>query len=463
MNALTVRSKIALAYTLVFGLIFAGFALLVYSNTRETALAKLDASLLTYAGRIEAEVEEQTAERLFPAPGEFRALSPGDLVDQRYLLRARDGSPVLEDSLLLLVPFPSGVPSGWPGKTETISFGGRNFRVYTGPVEVDDTTAYFVAAAAPMAGVESALESLRMFFLFSVPAVLLLAGLAAWLIARAAFSPVSAMITTARNISADNLSARLDLPPAVDEIRLLGETLNGMMDRIEKAFRAQRQFVADASHEMRTPLTVIRSELEFLGKHSRSHARSEEIDRIVAEVDRLVKMGGNLLLLSRLDAAPASLERTLLRIDELIVECVRDLHPLFRGKGVALRVHIAEALEVRGDREGMKRMLLNLLENSLKYTKRGGRVHLSLACEKGAALPVTVTVHDTGCGIAPADLPHIFGRFYRSGETRGDGGGSGLGLAIVDHIVKLHGGMIAVQSEPGKWTTFVIHLPPASP
>ncbi|HTY57489.1 MAG TPA: HAMP domain-containing sensor histidine kinase [Bacteroidota bacterium] len=451
MNALTIRSRLAFAFTGVFGLIFAGFALLVYTNSRDAALTKLDASLRSWAGRIEAEVEEQSAEGVFPAPQEFRSLSPADLTGQRFMLRALDGRVVIDDSLLS--------PVSPAGSLQTCSIGGEACRVYAGPVEVDDTAAYVLTASASTAGVESALERLRVFLLVTVPAVLLLAAVAAWLIARSALSPVSSMIATARKISADNLGARLDLPRTQDEIRLLGETLNGMMDRIEDAFKAQRQFIADASHEIRTPLTIIRSDLELLGKRSTEGRRTKEIGRIVGQVDRLSAMAENLLLLSRLEAAPASLDFRRMRIDETIVECVREMTPLFREKGVALGVRIDEGLEIMGDREGMRRTILNLLDNSLKFTKRRGRVQISLGNEEGADLPVTVNVQDTGCGIPPADLPHIFNRFFRSGEHRGEGVGSGLGLAIVDQIVKSHRGTVAVESQPGKGTVVALRFP----
>jgi signal transduction histidine kinase len=457
---LTVRTKVALAYTLVFGVIFAGFSFLVYRNSREASLARLDASIVTYAGKLEAEVEEQSAERLFPAPAEFRSLSPGDLAGQHFVLRSLDGRVVIDDSLLAAARSSAGpVTTGPEGRLETLFLRGESYRVYTGPVEVDDTTAFLLTVAAPMTAVESGLERLRILFLFSVPAVLILAAIAAYLITRAAFSPVSSMISTARRISADNLGARLMLPRTSDEVRLLGETLNGMMDRIENAFRAQRQFIADAAHEIRTPLTILRSDLELLRKRAKSGPRTREIGAILAEVDRLARMAENLLLLSRLDAAPASLENEPVRIDEVIVQCVRDMNPLFRNKGVVLRLHIGEAMEIRGDMEGMKRIVLNLLENSLKFTKRGGRVSVSLGNEPGAEMPVVVTVQDTGCGIAPRDLPRIFGRFFRAGETRGDGGGSGLGLAIVEHLVKLHKGIISVESDSGKGTTFALRFP----
>jgi two-component system OmpR family sensor kinase len=457
---LTIRSKVALAYTLVFGLIFAGFAFLVYRSSGDASLTRLDASIRTYAGRIEAEVQEQSSEHAFPVPAEFVGLPAGDLVGQHFLLRSLDGHPVIGDSLLEGAPGAlAAVVSNEQGHLETVMLGGEKYRVYSGPVELNDTVTFGLTVGASMAAVESSLKNLMILFLFSVPAVLLLAAVAAWFITRAAFSPVSSMITTARRFSADNLGARLMVPRTRDEIRLLGETLNGMMDRIESAFRAQRQFIADASHEIRTPLTIIRSDLELLRKRVRAGPNRKEIDAIVTEVDNLGKMAENLLLLSRLDAAPASLEKTTVRVDEVIVECVRTMTPLFRSKGVALRLRIGEAAEISGDREGLKRMVLNLLENSLKFTKRRGSVSVSLSAEPDNDLPLLVTVRDTGCGIAAADLPHIFGRFYRATETRGEGEGSGLGLAIVDHIVRLHGGRVALESEPGRGTTVTIRLP----
>jgi signal transduction histidine kinase len=456
---LTVRTKVALAYTLVFGVVFAAFAYLVYRNSLEASMAKLDASIVTYAGKIASEVEEQRNEHLFPAPGEFRSLSPGDLTGQRFLVRSLDGRVMLDDSVLAgAVPLSARSVRGTEGTFVIREIGGEKFRLYTGTVEVNDSAAFTLTVAALMAPVQDDLERLRLLFWLTVPAMLVIASIAAYLITRAAFLPVSSMIATARGISQDNLSSRLTLPDTRDEVRLLGETLNSMMDRIERAFDAQRQFIADASHELRTPLTIIRSDLELLQKKGRGSTKGREIAGIVAEVDRLSKMAGDLLLLSRLDAAPDSLRFEPVRIDEVIVECVQNIHPLFRAAGISLRVHIAEAVEMTGDRDGIKRILLCLLENSLKFTKRRGNVSVSLEKEPESELQVRVTVRDTGCGIAPGDLSRIFGRFFRAGDARREGGGSGLGLAIVDRLVNLHKGSIAVESEPGRGTTVVLRF-----
>jgi signal transduction histidine kinase len=366
---------------------------------------------------------------------------------------------MLDDSVLAgAVPLSARSVRGTEGTFVIREIGGEKFRLYTGTVEVNDSAAFTLTVAALMAPVEDDLERLRLLFWLTVPAMLVIASIAAYLITRAAFLPVSSMIATARGISPDNLSSRLTLPDTRDEVRLLGETLNSMMDRIERAFEAQRQFIADASHELRTPLTIIRSDLELLQKKGGGSTRGREIAGIVAEVDRLSKMAGDLLLLSRLDAAPDSLRFERVRIDEVIVECVQNIHPLFRAAGISLRVHIAEAVEMTGDRDGIKRILLCLLENSLKFTKRRGKVSVSLEKEPESGLQVRVTVRDTGCGIAPGDLPRIFGRFFRAGDARREGGGSGLGLAIVDRLVNLHKGSIAVESEPGRGTTVVLRF-----
>ena len=453
------RTKVTLAYTLVFGVMLSGFALLVYRNTRDASIAKLDASIETYAGKIEAEVQEQTGERILPAPEEFHALSAGDIENPRFLLRALDGRTVLDDSVVAPVA-PDVRQTLRRGRiVETMQIGGRLWRLYSGPVEVNDTVAYVVTVSASMTAVDSALGAMRLLFLIAIPAVLLLAAIAAWLITRAAFAPVTSMIATAGQISARNLGDRLALPRAHDEIRLLGETLNSMMGRIEKSFDAQRQFVADASHELRTPLTIMRSELEFMTTKGRRKGEAAELRAIAGEVDRLARMAENLLLLSRLDASPGALKLAPVRIDEVVVECVRVMSPLYRDRGISLDVRIDEATEISGDREGMERVLLNLLENSLKFTKRGGRVRVALGRDEEGDLPVHVNVEDTGCGIPPGDLPHIFRRFFRGESSRGEEGGSGLGLAIVDNLVRIHGGIIAVESERGKGTIMSIRLP----
>jgi heavy metal sensor kinase len=457
---LTIKAKVIFAYTLVFGLMFFGFALLIYQSTLDAETSKLDAFLSSHADKIQTEIEEQWSEHQFPTNSEFDKIATEGLVHPRVQIRSTDGKVLVSDTLLANFAGGTGTGGGTrQGSYYTARFGGEKYRVLVIPAEVEGTDRFVVEVAATQAGVDASLERLRWLFIISIPCALILASLAAYLITRAGFSPLARMMTTARNISSDNLGSRLAVPTTHDEIRLLGDTLNGMIERIQKAFESQKQFIADASHEIRTPLTIICSELESIQQLATNKKTKESLRVSLLEVDRLSKMTENMLMLSRLDALPLSLERQTVRLDEIIVECVQSMDALYRRKRVPLHVRIDEAVEIVADREGMKRVFLNLLDNGLRYTRPGGSVSVSLSLTGNSALPVCVNVEDTGSGIAPEDIPHIFERFYRATSSRAGGSGSGLGLAIVDRLVKLHGGTVTVQSTLKKGSKFCVYLP----
>jgi len=457
---MTIKAKIILAYTIVFGVMLVCFAILVYGTSRDAEVARLDAYLDTHSMKIGAEVEEQWSEGNFPALPDFRALQPEGLVSAHFRLLALDGSIIVPDTLLVSLRAPAGRPS--PAEMpvyRTADIQGSLYRVLTAPVEVANTLAYRVQVVSSLSGVESNLGRLKLLFLCTIPVGLVIASLTAFLITRAAFSPVAAMIATAKRISADNLDARLSLPAIHDEVRLLGETLNGMMQRISSAFQSQRQFVADASHEIRTPLTIIRSELEYLERQTTGRRAKEGLRLSLGEVDRLIRMTDGMLLLTRVDSSRLSLNLSPARIDEILIECIQTVHEVFRRKRVRLTLHIQEAVEIAADGDKVKRVFLNLLDNALKYTRRGGTVSARLWQEPDGSLPVCVAIEDTGCGIAAKEIPLIFTRFYRADNSRPEGSGSGLGLAIAKSLVAKHGGEITVRSEQGKGSVFTVRLP----
>jgi signal transduction histidine kinase len=265
------------------------------------------------------------------------------------------------------------------------------------------------------------------------------------------------MVETAHSITAARLDSRVAVPRAKDEIRVLAETLNEMMERIDAAFRTQRQFVADASHEIRTPLTIIRSELEFAQRNPGKLESEESIRIALGELDRLARLADGLLMLARLDAPGFSLTTRLIRLDELLIECVRHMNEPAAKRSVTLDIRVDEVVELQADRDWLKSVVLNLLDNAIHYSPEGGTILISLTVpSKGS---VSIAVEDSGPGIAPNDLPHIFKRFYRADTERSREGGSGIGLAIADEVVRLHSGEITVESTPGKGARFVVRLP----
>jgi heavy metal sensor kinase len=457
---LTIKAKIIIAYTLVFGMLLCVFAYLIYESSRRAEIAKIDTRLESHADKLKAEIEEQSDENRFPQIDEFRDITTDGLPGVLFEVRDSAGGAVLKDSLLSAKPITFVTPTLMPRrKLSRINMNGERYRVLATPVEVDDRYLYSLIVAAPMTEAARNLAHLRLLFLISIPSALVLASVAAYIITRSAFRPIATMVATARQISASNLDQRLLVPPANDEIRQLAETLNGMIERIDSAFNAQRQFIADASHELRTPLTIIYSELEFAKRRVADGETIESLQNSLSEIDRLARMAESLLLLARLDSSTSLMTFSPVRLDELLPECVQLVNKIAEQKGIQIKVHVDEAVEIQGDSERLKSALLNLLDNAVKYSQTGGEVRVSLSILTSPYKQAQVTVADNGHGISPDDLPHIFERFYRASSNRGQGSGSGLGLAIAQRVISLHSGNIRVASELSEGTVFTVNLP----
>jgi heavy metal sensor kinase len=457
---LTIKAKIIIAYTLVFGMLLCVFAYLIYESSRRAEIAKIDTRLESHADKIKTEIEEQSNEDRFPQAGEFGDIVTDGLPGVLFEVRDSAGEAVLKDSLLSTKPITFVTPTLMPRKKlSRINMNGERYRVLATPVEVDDRYLYSLLVAAPMTEAARNLAHLRLLFLISIPSALVLASIAAYIITRSAFRPIATMVATARQISASNLDQRLLVPETNDEIRQLAETLNSMIERIDSAFNAQRQFIADASHELRTPLTIIYSELEFAKRRVDDGETIESLQNSLSEIDRLARMSESLLLLARLDSSASLMTFSPVRLDELLLECVQLVNKIAEQKGIQIRVHVDEAVEIQGDSERLKSALLNLLDNAVKYSQAGGKVQASLSILTSPDTEARIIVADNGPGISPGDLPHIFERFYRASSNRGENSGSGLGLAIAERIVSLHNGSIVVDSEIGKGTVFTLILP----
>jgi heavy metal sensor kinase len=281
------------------------------------------------------------------------------------------------------------------------------------------------------------------------------------MIARKALRPVDEISGIARRITAEDLRRRIPERGAGDELDRLTATLNAMLTRLDAAFEQLRRFAADAAHELRTPLTVLRGGLEVALRNPRSAAEYERVLRSsLEEVGRLIRMSEDLLLFSRATAglegarAPMDVERIVLDAAEVGVR-------LAEHTGVAVRVKETAPVTVMGDAGALRRAVVNLVENAVKYTPSLGTVELTLTREPAWAV---IAVSDTGPGIDPADATRVFEPFVRldTARTR-ETGGTGLGLAIAHAIVVAHGGSITLQSQPGAGATFTIRLPRTEP
>jgi len=301
-----------------------------------------------------------------------------------------------------------------------------------------------------------------------VVAVVLSAALGFFL-ADKALEPINRITQTALEITrTDDLSRRIEQKGPQDEVGRLVTVFNEMLDRIERLFRTQQRFIADVSHELRTPLTAIRGNLDLVRRvgvvemaaDGNPDPRQETLEASLAamqsEADRMARLVNDLLLLAQADAG-IQLQRELVEIDAI----VRDVYQegLALADGVELTLDPPECTVVLGDADRLKQLLLNLVDNAIKYTPQGGQVHLSMTRSDGW---VRIDVADTGIGIPPEDLPHIFERFYRVDKARSrKHGGTGLGLSIARWIAEAHGGRIEVESELGRGSTFTVWLPEA--
>ena len=265
-----------------------------------------------------------------------------------------------------------------------------------------------------------------------------------YLLARRALAPIDQMTLAAREISASRLNRRLDAPNESDELGRLASTFNQMFARLEQSFADMQHFTADAAHELRTPLTILRSEAEVALRAPRSaedYRRS--LESLLEEAERLTHLADQLLYLCREDAGIAKAEFAEIELDHLAGDVVGHMRAVAESKGVALQVGELSPCRMLGDSQRLRRLLFNLLDNAVKFTPQGGTVTIQLAKRDRC---VELTVSDTGAGIPSEHLPHVFKRFYRADAAR-DGTGTGLGLAICRAIVESHDGTISATSE----------------
>ena len=327
-------------------------------------------------------------------------------------------------------------------------------RILSTPVLEDGKVVGAVQIAASLASVEATLQRLLATLLLGGALLTVVAALGGYALAARALRPIDQMTRTARRISAEDLSARLDLPATDDEVGRLAATFDEMLGRLDDSFQRERQFTANASHELRTPLAAMQAILEVVRSQPRTPAEYEAaIDDLAEEADRLRTLVDRLLYLARNDAQRGDVGQPI-ELTFLLADIVDALEPLAEQKGVVLSLTTPSKLAMRGDGDSLVRLFVNLIDNAIKYTEQGS-VTVSATAEGDW---VRVEVSDTGAGIASEHLPHIFDRFYRADAAR-TSRGSGLGLAIAHDIARAHGGDITVASQPGQGTTFTVKLP----
>ncbi|HWG30166.1 MAG TPA: ATP-binding protein [Steroidobacteraceae bacterium] len=323
---------------------------------------------------------------------------------------------------------------------------------------------YLVEVGVSSARTEATLNDVLFMLAVGLPVAVIVAVAGGFILVRRALVPVDRIARKAEEISQHNLSDRLPVVRTGDELERLSVSLNHMINRLEDAIQTSKRFVADASHELRTPLTVLRGELESLAQERGLKTLTPEaLGSMLEEVTRLSGIVEGLLALSRLDAGEAQEEWVPFDLAELAATTADQMSLLAEDKNIAVTCDAAPSITVTGDRARLKQVIVNLLDNAIKYTPRGGTVRLQISRQDGYAV---LDVADDGIGIPAEALPHVFKRFFRVDDSRSrdarDGGGAGLGLSIVQSICTAHGAQVEVSSVLGKGSRFRVRQPLAS-
>ena len=451
---MSLRLRLALLYTLLLGVVLAVLGLVTFVLASKRLYAAVDDSLRAEAEAVEqalAPVDAPLTPQLVLERSQRLAQLANEL-STFYVLDAR--GQVLYSSLRAPLPAPAGSSSGLPAFA-THRAGGQTVRLYTEPLLDGDRLLGVVEVGQSLRATDGALSEIRnVIALGGVVAMLLTAG-SSYLLAGRALLPVRRLAALARYIErTGDFRRRLPEPATRGEPKELVSTFNAMIERVERTLALQAAFLADSSHELRRPLTVLRTDIDVLRSNDLpSEEQRACLDEMAAEAEAMARLIADLLFLSR--EGEQAIEREPVDLSALCREQadrMGEQHP-----GHRLTVQVEEGLWVRGDQARLAQMVANLLENAFAYTPAGREVALFLARREGWA---ELKVSDSGIGIPPEELPHVFERFFRGRGARAmRPQGSGLGLAIVRHVAEVHGGQVGAESAPGWGATFTVRLP----
>ena len=387
-----------------------------------------------------------------------------DLNDRFVRITQRDGVLLFLSSAPKSQAFdPAALPPPeWPAATESARevplLGGRALLLTAHTLQMPGGMTYLIETGAPMDDVQAELRKWLYFLGAMLPIVAVIALGGGYVLVKRALAPVDQIGATAERISSQNLSERLPVTKTGDELERLSLALNHMIERLEAAFQYSRRFVADASHELRTPLTVLKGELEDLVQ--RNDLPPDWRDRLgsaLEEVDRLANIVEGLFAISRLDAGEAAAEWMKFDLGQLVSATADQMALLAEDKKITVTCAGTVGVWVQGDRARLKQVVVNLLDNAIKYTPEGGTVSLTVSAQNGKAV---LEVVDNGIGIPPQALPRLFERFFRVDTARSrEQGGAGLGLSIVKSICSAHHGSVEAKSTPGQGSRFRVELP----
>jgi len=447
----TLRVRFALWTSGLFLAVLIIFSVYVYGSMTRGLSAAIDNSLTLNASQVAAGLNIENS-KLILSDSLIEDPENADLRGRGFTIRilSPQGQPFQEFG-----PY-RGLPVSLDQSFTTYTDPASNttVRIYNQLVYDNNQFVAIVQVAQSLDDMQDTLERLLVTLLVSVPILVTIAGVSGYFLAARALAPIDQITLTARRISAEDLSARLNIPVTDDEVGRLAETFDDMLARLDDSFQRERQFTNDASHELRTPLSAMQAILGVIREKRRKPEEYEQaLDDLTEETDRLRTLVENLLRLARENKHSHNLHE-MINLSTLLKDVTDSLRPLAETKSLSLACETPENLTMLGDSDELIRLFVNLLDNAIKYTEHGKITVTAQKDEKD----ITVNVKDTGIGISPEHLPHIFDRFYRVDESRVMRG-AGLGLAIAQEIARAHGGTIEARSTVGQGTTFTAYLP----
>jgi heavy metal sensor kinase len=471
----SVRIRLTLWYTSAMMLVLFVLAVATYIVLKQNVVRRADATAIELADSFLATVSAEAAD--LPEAGDFSGPIAAALSEHRF----QDVFFVILDAngRLLGISESRKIPDHWPGpapemlpdslhtaasSTElfhSVRIEGRYYRAYVRHFSVGPHEATLIVLQS-LHRQNEFLETLAGTFGVVIPLTLILAGFGGYLLARRSLSPVVTMSTQASRIGAENLHERLRVENPQDELGRLASSFNDLLDRLGRSFERQRRFVADASHELRTPVAILCGEADVtLSQPERTQQEYRESLRILGEEARRLKhIVEDLFTLARADAGQHPLALSDFYFDELASECCRNVRTLASAKRIMVRCEAGGELPMRADEMLVRRMLLNVLDNAIKYTPAGGTVCIRCGAEDGG---YRLSIEDSGPGIPENIRLRIFERFFRADKARSrgqsDSGGAGLGLAIASWIAQAHGGTIELTRSTSEGSTFTMVLP----
>jgi two-component system, OmpR family, sensor kinase len=455
------RLQITTWYLALFSLLFVVFSIFLYGTVARALRNRLDEALVaesrTAAALFQGELQELAGDEPAAAAETVAELQIRGYViavfsDRRLL---SSNTPAPPDILLGLARAAAAMPPEAALPVARYGPAGGRATVYRFE---SGGRPYSVIVLGSLEPVAADLAIIRRVLYIGLPLLILVAGFGGFWLATRSLRPLRVMAEQAHGITGRNLSKRLEIGPSSEELAALAQTFNELLARLDTSFETMRRFIADASHELRTPIAVIRGEADVALGRNRSPAEYRESLAVIQdEAKRLTRLVGDLLNLARADAGHCRIEVREVYLNDLVAECCRSVQALAAAGNVALECRGGGDAAYRGDEELLRRMVLNLLDNAIRYTPAGGKVVAAVEREDAA---VRILVSDTGLGIPPEAAPHVFERFYRvDGARSRQEGGFGLGLAIVKWVAESHHGRVELSSVPVAGSTFTVLLP----